>query len=111
VDYKTNRLGGLDGEVLTVGDYAPVQMAQAMMSAHYPLQALLYTVAVHRMLRWRQPAYDPAVHLGGVLYLFVRGMAGSHTPRVDGLPCGVFGWRPSPSLVVELSVLLDGVSP
>ena len=46
------------------------------MAAHYPLQALLYAVALHRMLRWRQPGYDPDVHLGGVLYLFVRGMAG-----------------------------------
>jgi len=110
VDYKTNWLGGVDGEALTVGDYAPARMAQAMMSAHYPLQALLYAVAVHRMLRWRQPSYDPAVHLGGVLYLFVRGMAGPDTPRVNGAPCGVFGWRPPPALVVELSELLDGVA-
>jgi exodeoxyribonuclease V beta subunit len=111
VDYKTNWLGALDGSTLTVGDYTPARMAEAMMSAHYPLQALLYAVAVHRMLRWRQPGYDPAVHLGGVLYLFVRGMAGPETPRVDGMPCGVFSWYPPPMLIVELSALLDGVSP
>jgi exodeoxyribonuclease V beta subunit len=111
VDYKTNWLGGFDGEVLTVGDYVPARMAEAMMRAHYPLQALLYTVTLHRLLRWRQPGYDPAVHLGGVLYLFVRGMAGPSTPRVSGTPCGVFGWRPSPALVIELSELLDGVLP
>jgi exodeoxyribonuclease V beta subunit len=111
VDYKTNWLGSFEGDVLKVGDYTPARMAEAMMSAHYPLQALLYAVAVHRMMRWRQPNYDPAVHLGGVLYLFVRGMAGPDTPRVDGVPCGVFGWRPSASLVVELSALLDGVVP
>jgi exodeoxyribonuclease V beta subunit len=109
VDYKTNWLGGFDGEVLKIGDYTPARMAAAMMSAHYPLQALLYAVAVHRMLRWRQPDYDPAVHLGGILYLFVRGMAGPATPRMDGVPCGVFSWRPPASLVVELSALLDGV--
>jgi exodeoxyribonuclease V beta subunit len=111
VDYKTNWLGGFDGEVLKLGDYVPARMAGAMMSAHYPLQALLYTVALHRLLRWRQPGYDPAFHLGGVLYLFVRGMAGPDTPRVNGTPCGVFGWRPSPALVIELSELLDGVLP
>ena len=111
VDYKTNWLGSLDRETLTLGDYTPARMAEAMMSAHYPLQALLYAVAVHRMLRWRQPGYDPAVHLGGVLYLFVRGMAGPETPRVAGVPCGVFSWRPPPRLVVELSALLDGVAP
>jgi exodeoxyribonuclease V beta subunit len=109
VDYKTNWLGGFDGEPLTIADYTPARMAAAMMSAHYPLQALLYAVAVHRMLRWRQPNYDPAVHLGGILYLFVRGMAGPETPRVDGAPCGVFGWHPPARLVVELSALLDGV--
>ena len=32
-------------------------------------------VALHRYLRWRLPGYDPARHLGGVLYLFVRGMS------------------------------------
>ena len=73
------------------------------MSAHYPLQALLYAVAVHRMLRWRQPGYDPAVHLGGVLYLFVRGMAGPETPRVDGMPCGCLAGARRRRLVVELS--------
>ena len=55
-------------------------MAAAMREAHYPLQALLYSVALHRYLRWRQPGYDPAVHLGGVLYLFVRGMCGPDDP-------------------------------
>ncbi len=111
VDYKTNWLGTFDGEPLTLGHYTPERMAAAMMQAHYPLQALLYSVAVHRMLRWRQPGYDPSVHLGGVLYLFVRGMAGPDTPRVDGIPCGVFSWRPTAALVTELSDLLDGVAP
>ena len=108
VDYKTNWLGPLDGRPLTVGQYTPSRMAEAMIRAHYPLQALLYSVAVHRMLRWRQPDYDPERHLGGVLYLFVRGMAGAETPVVDGLPCGVFSWRPSGALVAELSDRLDG---
>jgi exodeoxyribonuclease V beta subunit len=111
VDYKTNWLGAFDKDTLTIGNYTPARMAEAMMSAHYPLQALLYAVAVHRMLRWREPDYDPAVHLGGVLYLFVRGMAGPETPRVGGVPCGVFSWYPPSGLVVELSALLDGVSP
>jgi exodeoxyribonuclease V beta subunit len=79
-----------------------------MLDAHYPLQAMLYSVALHRYLRWRQPGYDPDRHLGGVLYLFVRGMCGPDTPRVDGAPCGVFGWRPPAGLVDELSRLLAG---
>ncbi|SDS85484.1 exodeoxyribonuclease V beta subunit [Friedmanniella luteola] len=111
VDYKTNWLGSFDGRPLTVGDYTPPRLAEAMMAAHYPLQALLYGVAVHRLLRWRQPGYEPATHLGGVLYLFVRGMAGADTPQVDGVPCGVFSWRPPAGLVTDLSDLLDGRDP
>ncbi|HYI58900.1 MAG TPA: exodeoxyribonuclease V subunit beta, partial [Microlunatus sp.] len=111
VDYKTNWLGrGGPGE-LTVADYSPAVMAAGMIGAHYPLQALLYQVALHRMLRWRQPGYDPEQHLGGVLYLFLRGMAGPDTPRADDVPYGVFSWRPPAGLVVDLSDLLDGVLP
>jgi exodeoxyribonuclease V beta subunit len=107
VDYKTNWLGTVEGAELRLSDYTPDRMAGAMMVAHYPLQALLYLVAVHRMLRWRQPDYRPDRHLGGVLYLFVRGMAGPDTPRIDGQPCGVFAWRPAAGLVTECSDLLD----
>ncbi|HSE69873.1 MAG TPA: UvrD-helicase domain-containing protein, partial [Nocardioidaceae bacterium] len=106
VDYKTNRLGG--EETLTAWHYRPDALAEAMRDAHYPLQALLYSVALHRYLRWRQPGYDPAVHLGGVLYLFLRGMCGPDTPVVDGVPCGVFSWAPPAALVRDLSDLLHG---
>ncbi|MDQ3616756.1 MAG: UvrD-helicase domain-containing protein [Actinomycetota bacterium] len=105
VDYKTNWLGA--GETLTSRHYRPEAMARAMRDAHYPLQALLYAVALHRFLRWRQAGYDPSVHLGGVLYLFLRGMCGPSTPVVDGVPTGVFSWSPPTSLVVELSNFLD----
>lgn len=108
VDYKTNWLGSFDGRPLTLRSYAPAVLPEAMMAAHYPLQALLYAVALHRMLRWRQSGYDPDVHLGGVLYLFVRGMAGAGTPEIDGVPAGVFSWRPPASLVLGLSELLAG---
>jgi exodeoxyribonuclease V beta subunit len=74
----------------------------------YPLQALLYATVLHRFLRWRQPGYDPERHLGGVLYLYLRGMCGPDTPLVDGAPCGVFAWRPPVALVEDLSDLLDG---
>ena len=107
VDYKTNWLGP-SGEPLTSAHYAPERLAAAMADAHYPLQALLYGVALHRYLRWRMPDYDPERHLGGTLYLFVRGMCGPATPVVDGAPCGVFGWAPPPALTVALSGLLHG---
>lgn len=106
VDYKTNLLRdpARPGIETLVEGYQPQILAKAMMDAHYPLQALLYSAALHRYLRWRLPDYDPARHLGGVLYLFVRGMAGPTTP--DG--CGVFSWQPPTAMITELSDLLDG---
>ncbi|KRF37438.1 UvrD-helicase domain-containing protein [Nocardioides sp. Soil805] len=109
-DYKTNWLGDLAAP-LTAHDYRPAVLDEAMGHSDYPLQALLYVVVLHRYLRWRLPDYDPAAHLGGVLYLYLRGMCGPDTPRVDGAPCGVFAWRPPVALVEELSNLLDGVAP
>jgi exodeoxyribonuclease V beta subunit len=97
-DYKTNVLGR-EAAVLTARDYRPEALAEAMMHAHYPLQALLYSVALHRYLRWRVPGYEPGTHLGGVLYLFLRGMTGE-------AGAGVFAWRPSTDLVTGLSDLL-----
>jgi len=108
-DYKTNWLGEFDPDVrLSVLDYRPQALDEVMADSDYPLQAMLYTVALHRFLRWRQPGYDPARHIAGVLYLFVRGMAGPETPVVDGRPCGVFAWSPPVELIVGLSYLLDG---
>ncbi|MDP3967038.1 MAG: UvrD-helicase domain-containing protein [Nocardioides sp.] len=113
VDYKTNWLGGdpdaTEGPRLTAADYRPQALAAAMGHSDYPLQALLYAVVLHRYLRWRLPDYDPTVHVGGVLYLYLRGMCGPETPVLDGGPCGVFAWQPPPALVVAVSDLLDGV--
>jgi exodeoxyribonuclease V beta subunit len=106
-DYKTNWLGA-PGEDLSAWHYRPAAVAAEMERSHYVLQALLYTVALHRYLRWRLPGYDPERNLAGVLYLFLRGMSGAETPVVDGSPCGVFAWRPSGALVQELSDVLDG---
>ena len=109
VDYKTNWLGGFtDTAVLTSHDYRPEALRAAMGHSDYPLQALLYAVVLHRYLRWRQKGYDPTTHIGGVLYLYLRGMCGRQTPLVDGEPCGVFSWQPPVALVEELSDLLDG---
>ncbi|WP_225755670.1 UvrD-helicase domain-containing protein [Actinotalea sp. Marseille-Q4924] len=110
VDYKTNRLAGPE-EDLTLWHFRPAALEAAMMDAHYPLQLLLYAAALHRFLRWRLPAYDPDQHLGGGLYLFVRGMAGADTPVVEGQPCGVMAWRPPTAVVLGLSALLEGRTP
>lgn len=98
-DYKTNRLGAF-------GRYAPSALAAPMMSSHYLLQSSLYLVALHRLLRERTPSYSYDSHLGGSLYLFVRGMAPGHPPRH-----GVFTHTPPRALIDALDRLFDGESP
>ncbi len=109
VDYKTNLLGEV-GVPVTSADYGHAEMAAAMLHSQYPLQALLYSVVLHRYLRWRLPSYVPEHHLGGVLYLFLRGMCGPETPVVDGHVAGVFDWSPPAELVTAFSDLLEGRS-
>ncbi len=99
VDYKTNRLGPAE---LTLDHYTEPLMVAEMLRTHYPLQAILYCVALHRFLAGRLPGYDPGRHLGGVGYLFVRGMGGREAAGGNG----VFSWFPPAGLVVALSDLL-----
>ncbi|HWE54251.1 MAG TPA: UvrD-helicase domain-containing protein [Acidimicrobiales bacterium] len=105
-DYKTNWLAP-SGVELAAEHYRPSALDGEMQARHYPLQALIYMVALHRYLRWRQPGYDPHRHLGGALYLFVRGMVGLRTPVIDDQPCGVWSWSVPAALVVELSELFE----
>jgi exodeoxyribonuclease V beta subunit len=107
VDYKTNQLVPR-GRDQRPDDYTMGSMADAMAEHHYPLQALLYAVALHRYLRSRHRAGTPAHCVTGVAYLFVRGMTGTGVPVTDGHPHGVFTWELPPGLITGLSDLLDG---
>ena len=92
----------------TSGLFRPDRLVDAMAEHHYQLQALLYSVALHRYLRWRIRDYAPDRHLGGIGYLFVRAMTGPDTPTVDEVPYGLAQWHPPVGLVSDLSDLLDG---
>ncbi|MEB3243623.1 MAG: UvrD-helicase domain-containing protein [Cyanobacteriota bacterium] len=80
LDWKSNWLGRRDGEGAGVRcgprDYGATALRALMASHHYPLQAHLYLVALHRYLRWRLPDYSPERHLGGYVYVFARGTPG-----------------------------------
>jgi exodeoxyribonuclease V beta subunit len=93
VDFKSNKLG----------DYGYESMKLEMERHDYPLQALLYSVGLHRFLKMKLGGYQPHLHLGGSAYLFVRGMRGADTPIVSGVTEGVFHWRYSPELIEEVS--------
>uniref|UniRef100_UPI001CD2251E PD-(D/E)XK nuclease family protein n=1 Tax=Xanthomonas campestris TaxID=339 RepID=UPI001CD2251E len=99
LDYKSNRLPAYD----------PDALARAMAHSEYELQALIYTIALHRWLRFRLGAsYDYARDFGGVRYLFCRGLDAAR-PAADGLPApGIHAWRFDPALVSALDALFAG---
>ncbi|MFY7695090.1 MAG: PD-(D/E)XK nuclease family protein, partial [Cyanobium sp.] len=90
LDWKSNWLGRRDGQGRTLscgpGDYGTEVLQSLMASHHYPLQAHLYLVALHRYLAWRLPSYGPEQHLGGYAYVFVRGTPGASGPGVQPRP-------------------------
>jgi exodeoxyribonuclease V beta subunit len=69
LDHKSNALGGCDA------DYTTHAMEEAMLAHRYDVQAALYLLALHRLLRSRLgAAYRPAEQLHGAVYLFLRGI-------------------------------------
>nr|WP_295383152.1 exodeoxyribonuclease V subunit beta [Pseudoxanthomonas sp.] len=94
LDYKSNQLPGYDA----------MAMQQAMAHSEYDLQALIYTLALHRWLRFRLgDAYDYARDFGGVRYLFCRGLDLDRQPSP-----GVHAQRFDPDLVHALDALFAG---
>ncbi|GLQ95136.1 exodeoxyribonuclease V subunit beta [Dyella acidisoli] len=81
IDYKSNWLGD------TFAAYTPAAMRDASLQARYDLQYAIYTLALHRLLRARLPDYDYERHVGGVLYLYLRGVDQTgHGVHAERLP-------------------------
>lgn len=68
IDYKSNYLGGRKD------DYHPDALKKAVLESGYDLQYSIYLVALIRYLRPRIPNFNIEDHIGGVGYLFVRGL-------------------------------------
>ncbi len=85
IDYKSNRLNG----------YSVEHLRDAVLQHRYELQYCLYLVALHRLLQSRLPDYDYDRHIGGALYIFLRGNA-------------VHFERPPRALIEQLDRLLAG---
>ena len=67
VDYKSNWLGPDDAS------YTAVKMRAQILHSRYELQYVLYLFALHRLLKVRVPDYDYDRHVGGAVYVFLRG--------------------------------------
>jgi exodeoxyribonuclease V beta subunit len=84
LDYKSNKLP----------DYTPAQLQQAMLAHRYDVQYTLYLLALHRLLKSRLADYDYDRHVGGALYLFLRGM--------DQPGAGLYADKPPKALIEAL---------
>ncbi|MNZ87926.1 RecBCD enzyme subunit RecB [compost metagenome] len=66
-DYKSNWLGADEAA------YDREAIRGALLAHRYDLQYVLYLFALHRLLQARLADYDYDRHVGGALYLFLRG--------------------------------------
>ncbi|GBO84399.1 exodeoxyribonuclease V subunit beta [Marinobacter salsuginis] len=96
LDYKSNTLGEDDSA------YTDQAMGDAILDKRYDLQYVLYLLALHRLLKARLPDYDYDRHIGGAVYLFLRG--------VESPGGGAFSDKPPRTLIEQLDALFDGES-
>ncbi|UXI68667.1 exodeoxyribonuclease V subunit beta [Tahibacter amnicola] len=94
VDYKSNWLGP------DAAAYDAATLRQAILVNRYDMQYCLYILALHRQLRARLPDYDYDRHVGGAMYLFLRG--------VDTAGHGVHRERPPRALIEHMDRLFAG---
>jgi len=96
LDYKSNTLGEDNSA------YTDQAMGNAILDKRYDLQYVLYLLALHRLLKARLPDYDYDRHIGGAVYLFLRG--------IDSSTGGAFTDKPPRALIEQLDALFDGES-
>ncbi|WP_229415711.1 exodeoxyribonuclease V subunit beta [Pseudoduganella armeniaca] len=99
LDYKSNALGARDSA------YHAAALAHGMAEHRYDVQGAIYLLALHRLLRSRLgAAYDPALHLGGAVFWFLRGVGNAATRG-----CHLIG--PDEELLDGLDALLHADAP
>ena len=97
VDWKSNWIGEEIEQISSCGPhhYHDQSMHEQMVLHHYPLQAHLYLVALHRLLSWRQQNYSIHRHLGGYVYMFLRGIPGEDLLKKN------LNKNPIPGIIIE----------
>jgi len=82
LDYKSNHLGDEDAA------YDSSALTRSMASHRYDVQAAIYLLALHRLLKARLGgSYHPEKQLGGAVYLYLRGINGPQSGVCLVPPC------------------------
>jgi len=96
LDYKSNYLGD------DYAAYHKIATHEAMSEHRYDVQLVIYTLALHRLLKLRIIDYDYDVHMGGGYYLFLRGLkAGDNQHHY-----GQYFHKPDRKLIESLDALI-----
>jgi exodeoxyribonuclease V beta subunit len=90
LDYKSNWLTS----------YGSAALNAAVLDKRYEVQYVLYILALHRLLKSRLPGYDYDSHIGGAVYVFLRG--------IDSDGAGVHAVKPPRELVWQLDAAFAG---
>jgi exodeoxyribonuclease V beta subunit len=93
LDYKSNWLSS----------YEPAQLNAAVLDKRYDVQYVLYLLALHRLLSSRLADYDYNKHVGGAIYVFLRG--------IDTEGAGVHCIKPPLALIEQLDQAFKGSKP
>ncbi len=94
LDYKSNYLGD------SLSDYNVSHLEKEILKAGYDLQAHIYMVALVKYLEKRLPEFSYEKHIGGAVYLFVRGVK-------EGTENGVWFKKPDVQLIRKLEKILS----
>ncbi len=99
IDWKSNWIGTPtskeNNSSCGPSNYLIKRMDEEMYHHHYPLQAHIYLLALHRFLNWRLPNYSIQKHLGGYIYVFLRGLPDKKDIEEKNYP------KRTPGLIVE----------
>ncbi|PLX68546.1 MAG: exodeoxyribonuclease V subunit beta [Denitrovibrio sp.] len=93
LDWKSNHLG------MEIEDYTKDRMHTEMLSSHYYMQLYIYTIALHIHLSNFIVDYDYDTHMGGGLYIFMRGVNHAGTE-------GIYFHKPKKEIILELAKLV-----
>lgn len=93
IDWKSNHLG------YEAASYNQTALLEAMDANNYHLQYYIYLVALYKYLQRRLPDFNYDLHIGGVFYLFVRGIR-------SGASEGVFYRKPSHEQLLQFMQVL-----
>ncbi|QJC34279.1 exodeoxyribonuclease V subunit beta [Enterobacteriaceae endosymbiont of Donacia cinerea] len=93
IDYKSNWLGD------NYQDYKKKNIENDICLKRYDIQYQIYSLSLHKYLKYRIKNYSYKKHFGGIIYLYIRGIQNKKFKN------GIWETKPSLNLINELNKL------